>query len=156
MKISTSYFYQIRNFSPDMIPISTAKWDPKWYRPIHIDENGVINGLRLQEFSPGPTCDELCHGTKDCKLTPDKCPFLESYKKQIDSLMFSRVIRNLNVIVTHAKEILGIPDSVEPHIILMVYETPSNKCSEREVIQQYFQNHGIDCQELEYPIKKYY
>ena len=31
MKIMTSYFYAIRFFKPNMIPISTAKWDPKWY-----------------------------------------------------------------------------------------------------------------------------
>ena len=27
----TSYFYQIRNFKPNMIPLSTALWDPKWF-----------------------------------------------------------------------------------------------------------------------------
>ena len=31
MKIMTSYFYQIRFFKPYMIPLSTAKWDPKWF-----------------------------------------------------------------------------------------------------------------------------
>lgn len=29
MKIRTSYFYQIRNFKKNMIPVSTAMWDPK-------------------------------------------------------------------------------------------------------------------------------
>ena len=33
MKIATSYFYQIRNFKPYMIPVSTALSDPEWYRP---------------------------------------------------------------------------------------------------------------------------
>ena len=33
MKIYTSYFYQIRNFKQNMIPISTCLSDPEWYRP---------------------------------------------------------------------------------------------------------------------------
>lgn len=49
MKFYISYFYQIRFFKPNMIPISTAKWDPKWYsqngKP-YIDKRGVVNGLR--------------------------------------------------------------------------------------------------------------
>lgn len=33
IKIYTSYFYQIRNFTPNIIPVSTALSDPAWYRP---------------------------------------------------------------------------------------------------------------------------
>ena len=40
----------------------------------------------------------------------------------------------------------------EPIIVLIVYETPQNKCSERIALQNYFKSHGFDCQELEYPI----
>ena len=29
MLVRTSYFYQIRNFTRNMIPISTAVWDPR-------------------------------------------------------------------------------------------------------------------------------
>mgnify|MGYP007070208670 CR=1 FL=1 len=32
-KICTSYFYQIRNFTPNIIPVSTCLSDPVWYRP---------------------------------------------------------------------------------------------------------------------------
>ena len=31
MKLRLSYFYQIRNFKPNMIPMSTALSDPAWY-----------------------------------------------------------------------------------------------------------------------------
>ena len=33
IKIKTSYFYQIRNFTPNLIPVSTCLRDPNWYRP---------------------------------------------------------------------------------------------------------------------------
>ena len=49
MKILTSYFYQIRNFKPYQIPLSTAISDPAWYHPkngdYYVDKNGVINGF---------------------------------------------------------------------------------------------------------------
>ena len=72
MKIYTSYFYKIRFFKPNMIPISTAMWDPKWYHANQkqdhwfVDKNGVINGLRASVFAPGEvatavsTCGPLC------------------------------------------------------------------------------------------------
>ena len=31
MKVRISYFYQIRNFKSNMIPMSTCISDPKWY-----------------------------------------------------------------------------------------------------------------------------
>jgi len=31
MKVRISYFYQIRNFKTNMIPMSTALSDPAWY-----------------------------------------------------------------------------------------------------------------------------
>ena len=33
MKIATSYFYQIRNFKPSMIPVSTCLSDSEWFKP---------------------------------------------------------------------------------------------------------------------------
>ena len=40
----------------------------------------------------------------------------------------------------------------EPMIVFIVHESPSNKCSEREVLLKYFADNHIDCRELEYPI----
>lgn len=57
MKIRTSYFYQIRNFTRNMIPISTAVWDPTWYHNftndynyIFKDKRNILNGLRLESI----------------------------------------------------------------------------------------------------------
>ena len=35
----------------------------------------------------------------------------------------------------------------EPEIILLVYETPSNPCSERQPLIDYFEKHGIKIEE---------
>ena len=37
-------------------------------------------------------------------------------------------------------------------IVLIVYETPTNPCSERKPLQDYFNDHGVECKELDYPI----
>ena len=42
----------------------------------------------------------------------------------------------------------------EPIAVLIVYEAPNNPCSERAALINFFNNHGIDCKELEYPIQK--
>ncbi len=68
MKLYTSYFYQVRFFRPNMVPLSTAIWDPKWYHDgkdhayTFIDKNGVINGIRCEALHPGTSCSGLCHG----------------------------------------------------------------------------------------------
>ena len=65
MKVATSYFYQIRFFKPNMIPVSTAMWDPKWFHNFknqyHVfkDRNGVYNGLRYPALSPKGECEGL-------------------------------------------------------------------------------------------------
>ena len=89
MLIRTSYFYQIRNFTRNMIPISTAVWDPAWYHNftkdyshLFYDSRNILNGLRLEKIN---------------------------------------------------EEII---------LVLIVYETPNNLCSERIPLQEYFTQHG--------------
>ena len=36
----------------------------------------------------------------------------------------------------------------------MVHEAPSNECSERKILLEYFNSKGIECKELDYPIEK--
>ena len=68
MKFYTSYFYQVRFFTPNMIPISTAKWDPKWFHDfqdnkyVFLDKRGVCNGLRADPFVLG---EEYCKNLEE-------------------------------------------------------------------------------------------
>lgn len=141
MKIYTSYFYQVRFFKQNQIPISTAIGDPKWFHSNNgndfkfIDKNGVINGLRAPFLSPGKSCHNLCHG-RPCEFTPDKCNFLIEYKKQIFALDKGWVFGQFESLGNKMKEILKFED--EPEIILLVHEAPTNECSERVVLQKFF------------------
>lgn len=162
MKISTSYFYQIRNFKENMIPVSTAILDPKWFHDFKDnsyffkDRNNIWNGIRSSYLFPDGECDSLCKGQKDgvciagnIEADPMNCEFLKAYRRKLDNVGFEKIYSELEQIANKVKEINKIDD---PHIVLMVYEDPNNNCSERRVLHEFFKEHGVEVEELEYPI----
>lgn len=85
-----SYFYQIRNMKPNMLPVSTAMLDPKWFhygrydqikftdpcgslisydvKRKYIDKNGVINGVRMIDLiMPLYKWEELVKRNESCE-----------------------------------------------------------------------------------------
>lgn len=148
MKLYTSYFYMLRFFKPSCIPLSTAMWDPKWYHAfqsqdyVFWDKRGVINGLRIAELRPGPTCENECRGPENCATkSPSTCPFLHNYLEQLRALDFDHFYDKLETVAANFKQNYQLLD--EPSIIFMVHEAPTNPCSERVVIQQYFKEKGV-------------
>lgn len=149
MKIYTSYFYQIRNFKPWMIPVSTAISDPVWYRPprgkeYYIDKRGIVCGLR---YEPLIVQREAQHCMCPCenKIGAPICSSMQEYEQLLFSLVDKE--RTLKAFNYCAEKFRRLFDNEEPIIVLMVYETPDNKCSERYALQKFF-----NCKELEYPI----
>lgn len=158
MKLATSYFYQIRNFKKNMIPISTAIWDPSWfhnftkdYNYIFKDKRGIINGIRCLSIIECGRNAHSCHGRENCNINdPAHCPFLKSYKENLDTIDFNELITGLEELAENYKKQEKINEEIT--IVFIVYETPSNPCSEREAIIDYFTKHKIECKELDYPI----
>lgn len=156
MKFAISYFYQIRNFKKNMIPISTALFDPLWYHDfkeknhIFIDKRGIVNGLRALDFYPGKSCEGLCHGKEECGGAPESCAFLREYRKQLDKIDLKIFIKECNNLLSRLKNKIELEG--EPIFVFIVYEAPSNPCSERRVLIDYFKDNNIECEELEYPI----
>jgi len=148
MKILTSYFYNVRFFKPNMIPLSTAVWDPKWFHNFknqnHVwkDKNGVWNGLRLEELNP-----KNCHaGGCPCdKRDYKNCRFLSEYRQGLKAIDFDNLIKTIEKISNLVKESEGFCE--EPEIILLVHEAKDNPCSERVPIQELFREHGIEIKE---------
>ena len=142
IKIVTSYFYQIRNFTPNIIPVSTALSDPAWYRPpegkeYYIDKRGIICGLRYEPLIVQRYGEHTCPcESKD--LAP-ACPTMIEYEQ----LLFSLVDKEKTL---KAFEYCCNKFNADT-IALIVYEAPSNKCSERAALQRFF-----NCKELRYPI----
>jgi len=149
MKIYTSYFYKVRFFKPNQLGFSTAKWDPKWFHEnqgqehIFLDKRGVLNGLRASVFAPINTD---CGGQKNCSMDPASCSFIKAYSEQLSKLDFDLIMRAFE----HKVNILTDKGFLteEPDIILLVHEAPTNPCSERVPIQEWFQSHGVEVTEL--------
>jgi len=145
MKIYTSYFYQIRNFTPNMIPVSTAMSDPGWFKPPNnkeyfFDKNGVINGLRYEPLIVQPTWGG-CPCQFQGKGNPH-CDFLREYRRALYEVDKEKTFKAFEYCLNKFNA---------DTIVLIVYETPKNPCSERWVLQEFF-----NCEELKYPIKENY
>lgn len=156
MKFALSYFYKVRFFQPNMIPISTALSDPKWFHANHspqftfLDKNGVINGLRCPELAPGPLCSGLCNGSRDNGCTPESCDFLRAYRLQLEANFdIDSFLKRCEVAAANTKEYNGYKE--EPVIVLLVHEAPDNPCSERQPLLDFFNSHGIQMEELKFP-----
>lgn len=153
MKVRTSYFYQIRNFKKNMIPMSTAISDPAWYHNnqdktyTFIDKRGILNGLRLLPIIVQGNCGNCCPcENKD----PEHCPIKAPYEFELNLIDFDKMYKGMEQFCNNYCKENNIKE--EPIAVLIVYETPENLCSERKSIQNLFINHGIECKELDYPI----
>lgn len=144
MNIYTSYFYQIRFFRPDMLPISTAIWDPKWFHDfkgqdyMFHDRRGVLNGVRCEPLHPGEHLENSCRG-RPCPRSPETCDFLRGYRKQIFAISKDKFLES-------TQALLDATNTKTP--VLIVHEAPDNPCSERVVLQEW-----LGCEELKYPIE---
>ena len=141
MRLYTSYFAQIRKFPTNLVGLSTAVWNPRW-RPMGKDARGVIC-VDCPPFKPGHSCSGLCNGKCNPKH-PDDCEFLKAYKAQLDKLNVHSIQESLGKLATQIARDEKLQDI---DFAFLVYETPTNPCSERVAIQQYFKEHGIKCEE---------
>jgi len=141
MRLYTSYFAQIRKFPTNLVGLSTAVWNPRW-RPMGKDARGVIC-VDCPPFKPGHSCSGLCNGKCNPKH-PNDCEFLKAYKAQLDKLNVHSIQESLGKLATQIARDEKLQDI---DFAFLVYETPTNPCSERVAIQQYFKEHGIKCEE---------
>ena len=134
IKIYTSYFYQIRNFTPNIIPVSTALNDPFWYKPpegqrYYIDKNGVINGLRYEPLIVQREAQNCQCPCQDRGRAP-ACPTMLEYESLLNSLVDKeRILKAFEYCCNKFNA---------DTICLMVYEAPNNPCSERYALQRFF------------------
>lgn len=157
MKLAISYFYQIRNFKPFMIPVSTTVSDPSWFHDFRnssytfLDKRGIVNGLRYEELHPNDDCKGLCCGRSRCGSNPFNCKFLKIYKQQLEELDLNKFLKRAENSALNIQKELKFKE--EPIVVLIVYEAPNNLCSERLSLMEFFNEHGVQIKELHYPIK---
>jgi len=141
MKLYTSYWAQVRHFPTNLVGLSTCVWNPKW-RPMGKDARGVIC-VDCPPFKPGRECDGLCNGKCDPKHPAD-CLFLQNYKKQLDKVSLVTIQDSLGKLATQICADERLP---EVDFAFLFYETPTNPCSERVVVQQWFRERNIKIEE---------
>lgn len=155
MQIKTSYFYQIRNFKQNMIPISTCLSDPEWFRPpigkeYYIDKRGIVCGLRYEPLIVQSQGSHYCP-CENKNILQGNCPTMKEYRQLLETIDFDKMIKSFQFCANKFHKSF---DKEEPIIVLIVYESITNPCSERLSLQEYFSTHGWECKELEYPINK--
>ena len=141
MKIYTSYWAQVRNFPKNLIGLNTTVWPPKW-RPLGKDKRGVLV-IDCPPLKPGEECEGLCAGKCDPKI-PNECAFLKTYTQQLCKLDFNKFMDNLQRIGSQFCKDEALDDV---DFALIVFETPTNSCSERKSLQFWLKSHGVDVEE---------
>ena len=141
MKLYTSYWAQVRNFPPNLVGLNTTIWPPKW-RPLGKD-NREVWVIDCPPLKPGPSCEGLCRG--DCNPKhPENCQFLINYYNQLRNIdirdFFERLVKLKNKMENEEK----IKDI---SFAFIVFETPSNKCSERVMIHLWLKDWGVEVEE---------
>lgn len=159
MKIFISYFYQIRNFTPNMLPLSTAMYPPKWYRNdkhYWMDKNGVMNGVAIDEFIfPkhlfNEEIDDIDKCSNDCGFYPVSddyykwCPFMKIYYNHLREQNLIDILNKYEHMIGHTfNDILNCGIDT---IVLIVHEPPDRYCGERPVLKRYFAENGIELEE---------
>lgn len=136
-----------------MIPASTAIFDPRWFhdfkgqRYIFKDKRDILNGLRYETIIVQDKCPHLC--PCEARNSAD-CAFLKTYRTELEKLDFALIMKQLETFCRQYCEEEAIDE--EPIMVLIVHEAPNNPCSERWALIDYFNTHGVECKELEYPI----
>lgn len=159
-----SYFYQIRNMKPNMLPVSTAMWDPKWFhddkgeRWQYMDKNGVINGVRMIDLMmPLYKWEELVKRNESCEhcgtnnganraWISGMCPFMKEYAKCIREKNpdFQKFINFCDGYLQFLNQRLNLCLDT---IIFIVHEAPSKGCGERPELQRWFAENGMELKE---------
>ena len=141
MKIYTSYWAMVRNFPKNLVGLNTTVWPPKW-RPLGQDKRGVIV-VDCPPLKPGKECEGLCRGACE-PAHPDNCAFLKIYYNQLCKIDFNDFLQHLQKLKLQICQDEQLDDV---DFALIVYEPLYKKCSERQKLQKWLRENGIDVKE---------
>lgn len=128
--IYTSYFAKIRKFPNNIIPVSIARFQPKW-----LDKNIII----CNELAPSIKC------LTDYKETNNQDEYIKTYTKDILSKYNAHDIIKLLESKHKIKDIVNNPNT---HIALCCYEKPTDFCH-RHLLADFLGKENIMIQELD-------
>ena len=76
---------------------------------------------------------------------------MRKYRENLEKIDFNKMLLDMEDLANNYAIANNIKEEII--IVLIVYEVPTNLCSERKSIQDFFNSHGVECKELDYPIK---
>lgn len=120
MKIYTSYFANLKNIPPDIIPISIARSTPHWF-----------DGLSIKILAP----DE--HIRARYNFDGNKDRYVKEYNDEVLTFLYApRLVQYLEV------------RSGGKDVVLLCYES-SDKFCHRHLVSQWLNRNGFKCKEYE-------
>lgn len=128
-KIFTSYFYQVRFFNRNLIPVSICSKDPEWFR-----------GFNYYKLRPNQKSISVGEAAGNWGKE-----YAEAYKQFVLSQFNPHDIYS---------ELLQFAKKENQHVIILGYEVPSDRYSERFIVSDWLNSAGYCIRELRYPIEK--
>ena len=160
MQIKITSFNNVRYFTENIIPISTAasvgwpwwlyKSDNQKLGDYYVNQNNVMIGIKEDAFSAGDFYDKLteqCQKNCPYRIKAPHCQFMEAYYEHLNTFDFSKLLNEFNRIAEDVRKITQFKG--EPIIVLLVYEAASCICAERPVLQRWFKDNGYELNEWE-------
>lgn len=153
MKFYITYFYNVRFLWPNQIPISTAIWDPPYYKlgngkRYKVADNGVVLGIKEDSliYKGLESLKEQCQKGCPYASKAPRCEFMLSYIEQLRQIDFEGyLLPEFRRIAEDVRKITNY--SGEPEIVLLVHEKPDVVCAERPCLVQVFNERGIELAE---------
>lgn len=154
----TASFNQIRYMNKYILPLSICSGEPSWYHDFKdrnycfFDKRGVYNGLVawplvLDSKTVKKIEDQGAMCRKNCPFVGTTCLFKSLYALQLKNTSIDKVLSDIEEFKESYKKLARIKDDENIDICFMVYEQPTNMCSEREVVKQYFKDNNIEIKE---------
>ena len=135
-----------RYFKANQIGVSTAVWKPKYWS-YGQNKYGSVTGIEEKSLSPS-YIEQFCSRECGYKELLPYCPFIKAYAEYLNTIDFNNyLLPEFERIAEDVRKINNFEG--EPEIILLVYETPDNLCSERGPLMKYFKAHGIIVEEYQ-------
>lgn len=135
----TTYFAQLRNLPPNIIPVSICGKAPAWY-----------TGIQYKQLAP--KYDFFV----EWKRTHDNDYYIEHFNSEVlAQLSALRVVTELQCLLPEdIKSVMHTPfySNADWHIALVCYEKPSDFCH-RHLVSKWFQDNGFPCGEWDKTLK---
>ena len=128
--IFTGYFAIIRKLPENVIPISIARWQPKWLKdnPIPVISNLAPSAELLNQY----------HNLNDEDV------YTKKYLSEINKYSENDILQMINT----AANTNHIETDPNQHVMLCCYEKASDFCH-RHLLAKYLNEHGLNIEEID-------